>query len=131
MKALNKGNILGVRKYQEGGASPVSQMPMRQAQQIEMPTSNKGLVSSSFGGYKPQNLDDLTTSQLWEQVTGTPWSEAAKRGHTSGKFNDREQNMALRQVLTGSDPRRITLASVNRCFTGANFFGVPFGVPSK
>jgi len=104
MKALNKGNILGVRKYQEGGTSPVSQMPMRQAQQIDLPSSNKSLISSSFGGYKPQSLEDLTTSQLWEQVTGTPWSEAAKRGHTSGKFNDREENIALRQVLTGNDP---------------------------
>jgi len=82
MKALNKGNILGVRKYQEGGSAPISQMVSRPVQQIEMPSRSQSLISPSGGGYKPQSLDDLTTSQLWEQVTGTPWSEAKRRGHS-------------------------------------------------
>jgi len=101
MKALNKGNILGVRKYQVGGSAPISQMASRPVQQIEMPSRNQSLISPSGGVPKQPSLDDLTTSQLWEQVTGTPWSEASRRGHTDGY---RESNMNLRQILTGADP---------------------------
>ena len=42
MKALNKGNIHGARRYQEGGITPMVQ---RTASQVTLPQSNQGLMA--------------------------------------------------------------------------------------
>lgn len=39
-----------------------------------------------------------TVAELWEEVTGTPWKEAAARGLTDGSY---EMNMQLRKLLLG------------------------------
>jgi hypothetical protein len=43
-----------------------------------------------------KEADGGTVSQLWQQYTGTPWSEAKKQGLTDGSF---ESNMSLRKKI--------------------------------
>lgn len=38
--------------------------------------------------------------EIWEEKTGLPWSEAKKRGYTSGKYNE---NIALRNKLLNNE----------------------------
>jgi hypothetical protein len=43
-----------------------------------------------------KEADGGTVSQLWQQYTGTPWSEAKKQGLTDGSF---ESNISLRKKI--------------------------------
>jgi hypothetical protein len=48
------------------------------------------------GGWLDQYQDGGTVSELWEQKTGTPWSEAKKQGLTDGSY---EGNMKVKDML--------------------------------
>ena len=49
-----------------------------------------------LGGWLDHYQDGGTVSELWEQKTGTPWSEAKKQGLTDGSY---EGNMKVRDML--------------------------------
>lgn len=55
-------------------------------------------TTSSLNNLKKNKVDPtgLTVSQIWQKVTGTPWSEAKKQGFTDGSYN---QNIELRKML--------------------------------
>ena len=48
------------------------------------------------GGWLDKYQDGGTVSELWEQKTGTPWSEAKKQGLTDGSY---EGNMKVKDML--------------------------------
>jgi len=98
MKALNKGNIHGARRYQEGGITPMVQ---RTASQVTLPQSNQGLMAQSPTISTKPIGSDMNVAELWQHVTGTPWSEAHSRHLTDGYA---QSNMELRSVLLGENP---------------------------
>jgi hypothetical protein len=98
MKALNNGNIHGARRYQEGGITPMVQ---RTASQVTLPQSNQGLMAQSPTISTKPIGTDMNVAELWQHVTGTPWSEAHSRHLTDGYA---QSNMELRSVLLGENP---------------------------
>jgi hypothetical protein len=64
-----------------------------------------------LGGSLPRAQNGLTVSEIWEQQTGTPWSEARNKGYTSGSFQD---NVKLRQqLLSGNFNNNVTQSTAN------------------
>jgi len=107
MKALNKGNIHGARRYQEGGITPMVQ---RTADQVTLPQSNQGLMAQTPTISTKPIGTDMNVAELWQHVTGTPWSEAHNRHLTDGYA---QSNMELRAVLLGDNPLE-TLKSIEQ-----------------
>ena len=64
-----------------------------QAQSYGYPGS---LAKQKMGGWLDHYQDGGTVSELWEQKTGTPWSEAKKQGLTDGSY---EGNIKVRDML--------------------------------
>jgi hypothetical protein len=65
-----------------------------------------------LGGALPKAQNGLTVSEIWEQKTGTPWSEAKNKKYTSGSFQD---NIKLRQqLLSGTFNNNVTQSTNNK-----------------
>lgn len=83
LAAMAFGGNLILEKYQEGG--------------------DVWEIIDDFEPYQYQKGGKVV-SELWQEVTGTPWKEAKKRGFTTGKEED---NLKLRKELL-SNPERFT-----------------------
>jgi hypothetical protein len=67
-----------------------------------------------YGGALDTYADGGTPSQIWEEYTGTPWSEAKARGLTDGSI---EQNLALVKRLQSGEFGQPKKSTVTRSST--------------
>ena len=91
---IGLGLGLGATQYKQGGTTN---------NYIELDLTPEEIQKYKDGGYVVEELPEMQSggspSQVWYQYTGTPWSEARKKGLTDGS---KEQNTELRKrILAG------------------------------
>jgi len=95
LQRLKTGNFnFGKKGYANGGTTN---------DYIELDLTPEEIQKYKNGGYVVEELPEMQSggspSQVWYQYTGTPWSEARKKGLTDGS---KEQNTELRKkILAG------------------------------
>jgi murein DD-endopeptidase MepM/ murein hydrolase activator NlpD len=65
------------------------------------------------GGSIPKARDGRVVSEIWKDVTGTPWSQAKAQGLTDGSYS---QNIALRNKLLSGELGEVTPAKSSSSF---------------